>query len=231
MSTDDILGALQSVLALLSKIRPDFLPTLKDLLEKLSGDSGPMWWEQLKRFVCKKPCWLPTILRIDRSVKFDPAKFLGEGWSIWKGPPNGDGLEGEEEQDACALALAEIDLAQVRLEHMLEGEETWIQGEDKLERLKKASPRRIRLDARVFQTLWEDQSKIPESWKELTNGNTTFIYFDGTVLRDSSSGRYVLYLCWDVGQWHWRAHWLENVWRRHDPSAVLAENGKKRVAA
>lgn len=220
MSAKDILGVLQSVLVLLSKLCPDFLPTLKDLLEKLSGESGQMWWAELKRFVCKKPCWLPNILRVDHSKSFDPVAFLGQGWSIWKGPKDGSGLEGEEEQDNGSLALTEIDLTRVRLESMLEEGEPSVPGEEKLERLKAA--KHIRLDAKVFLTLWENLNLIPESWKEKTSGTTTFIYFDGTVLRDSDGCRYVLVLYWCGDRWDWGRDRLDRNRRPYRLSAVLA---------
>ena len=39
------------------------------------------------------------ILRIDRSKpSFNPATFIGAGWSMWRGPINGNGLDGEEER-------------------------------------------------------------------------------------------------------------------------------------
>jgi hypothetical protein len=49
-----------------------------------------------------------SILEIDRSTPFNPAKFLGEGWSIWRGPADGDGLSGDEEQDQKSLALTDM---------------------------------------------------------------------------------------------------------------------------
>jgi hypothetical protein len=74
----------------------------------------------------------------------------------------------------------------------------------------------------VFQTLWQNQHLIPHQWKEQTNGNTTFIFFDGTVLRHPGGDRCVLCLFWNGGEWGWDAYWL---WSERDasrPSAVLA---------
>lgn len=164
----------------------------------------------------------PKVILIDRSEPFDPATFkgLGKGWLIWKGPIDGDGLKGEEEQDARSLALTELDLTKVRFETGLKSGEGSIKGEAKLARLKEA--KHVRLDAKVFLTLWENQHLIPLQWKEKTNGNTTYVFFNGTVLRDSNGDRYVLYLFWDVGEWVWNYRWLENDQRVSDPSAVLA---------
>jgi len=149
----------------------------------------------------------PRIILIDRNMPFDPVKLLSTGWTI-------------EEQDERSLALTRVNLANVRLEHMLKKGEGRITGEERLKRLKKTDS--IRLDAVSFQTFWENQSLIPESWKEKTNGDTTFIFFDGTVLRHPDGYRYVLCLCWGGGRWLWHCRWLGDVWDARGPSAVLA---------
>jgi hypothetical protein len=74
----------------------------------------------------------------------------------------------------------------------------------------------------IFLTLWENQHLIPESWKEKVNGNTRYIFFDGTVLRRSDGDRYVLYLYWGDGQWRWHVRWLVYGWDGNRPSAALA---------
>lgn len=150
-----------------------------------------------------------SLIKIDRSVPFDPKTFIGNGWSI-------------EEQDERAIALTEIDLVCVMFDSTLEKGEKSIKGEDKLNRLKEKT-NRIRLDAGIFKTLWENQILIPEKWKEKTNGDTTFIFFDGTVLRRSDGDRSVLYLYWDDGRWHWSGRWLGVDWYANNPSAVLEE--------
>lgn len=152
----------------------------------------------------------PRVINIDRSIPFDPKTFIGNGWSI-------------EEQDERAVALPEIDLTEIIFDSTLEKGEKSIKGEDKLKRLKEKT-NRIRLDAGIFKTLWENQIFIPEKWKEQTNGNTTFIFFDGTVLRNSNGNCCVLYLYWFDGGWHWNYDWLENDWNANDPSAVLASS-------
>ena len=152
----------------------------------------------------------PRVINIDRSIPFDPTTFIGSGWSI-------------EEQDERAIALTEINLTEVMFDSTLEKGEKSIKGENKLKRLKEKT-NRIRLDAGIFKTLWENQILIPEKWKEKTNGNTTFIFFDGTVLRSSSGYRCVLYLYWSDGKWRWSCNWLEVDWSANDPSAVLASS-------
>ena len=162
----------------------------------------------------------PSIISINRTTPFNPAKFLGEGWSIWKGPIDGDGLSGEEEQDNRSLALTELDLSNIRFEICLQKGENYITGEEKLKRLKKADF--IRLDASIFLTLRQNQHLVPDCWKEKTNGNTTFIFFDGTTLRGPFGYRRTLYLYFGDGRWGWNYYWLVSARGSGSPSAVLA---------
>jgi hypothetical protein len=148
-----------------------------------------------------------SILRIDRSTPFDPKTFIGDGWSI-------------EEQDKRAIALTEIELTKVMFDSTLKKREKSIQGEKMFKRLKEKT-NRILLDAGIFKTLWENQILIPEKWKEKTNGNTTLIFFSGTVLRDSFGNRYVPCLYWDDRKWCSIYCWLAGNWFTNDPSAVL----------
>ena len=67
-----------------------------------------------------------TIVTIDRSRPFNPAEFIGPGWTT-------------EEQDEGSLLLTEIDLTKVRLETCLNSGEQYIKGEEKLRRLKLAT--------------------------------------------------------------------------------------------
>jgi len=151
----------------------------------------------------------PTIIPIDRTTPFNPAEFIGKGWKI-------------AEEDERSLALAEVNLDEVLFEDMLNEGETSIKGETKLKRLKGAG--HIRLDAKIFLTLWENEQLIPESCKERINGNTRYIFFDGTILLRPGGRRSVLCLCWGGGGWRWDYHWLGLDWDADAPSAVLASN-------
>ena len=146
------------------------------------------------------------VIKIDRSQPFDPVKFLDKGWSI-------------VEEDERSLALTEVDLTKVRLETMLRDGETNIRGEEHLKMLKKAGC--VRLDAKVFQTLWENQGLIPESWKERINGNILNIHFTGTELLRPEGSRCVLSLYWYYGHWPWNGRWLGRDWNVYDLSVVL----------
>ena len=179
-----------------------------DVVQKIIDDpqgSGRQFTAFLKNGA-KLVVGLPAILTVDRTKPFDPT-FVGNGWTI-------------DEQDERSLALAELDLTKVRFETMLKDGETRITGEEKLKRLKEAEF--VRLDARIFQTFWENQYLIPESWKEKVNGNIRYIFFDGTVLRSPGGYRYVLFLAWNGGQWRWDYGWLGSDWAVSGPSAALA---------
>jgi hypothetical protein len=150
---------------------------------------------------------VPKAIPIDRTSAFDPVAFIGEGWSI-------------VEEDERSVALHEVDLSKISLVTMLAEGETSVSGEEKLKRLKEAG--HIRLDAKVFNTLWMNPHLTPESWKQKTNGNTTYIFFDGTILRSPRGGRYVLCLYWRDGKRDWDCPWLVYQWDASNPSAVLA---------
>lgn len=162
----------------------------------------------------------PKIITIDRSTPFNPAKFIGKGWSIWRGPADGNGLEGEEEQDTQSLAITELNPSKIRLVSTLREGETVVGGEENLRRLREAN--HVCLDAGIFQTFWNHKELIPPLSKELTNGATTYIFFAGTTLRSPDGDRHVLYLFFDGSLWRWFCRWLANDWHVSRPSAVLA---------
>jgi hypothetical protein len=145
-------------------------------------------------------------IKINREKLFDPVQFMHH-----------QGLE-IEEQDERSIMLEEIDSATISLESMLQGEKV-IRGEEHLNRLKQTG--HIRLDAGVFQTLWENQHLIPEHWQSKKD-TLKNIFFDGTVFKNQS-GRYVISMYWDVGQkWSWTYCRLDiGGWKAEDLSAVI----------
>jgi hypothetical protein len=160
------------------------------------------------------------ILRIDRSQPFNPATFFGEGWSIWKGPADGDGLQGEEQQDFRSLALQEVDFSQVLLETYLKEGKEWITGEEKLRRMKESGV--IRLDAHVAQAPWGEEGHKTLEWLRKEKG-VIYIDFMGTELRSPNGVRCVLCLYW-YGNWrdlHFRV--LRDDWGAAHSSAALAK--------
>lgn len=146
------------------------------------------------------------IINIERKQLFDPVQFMHH-----------QGLE-IAEQDERSVMLERIDVSRIALVSMLRTD-TVITGNEHLKRLKKAG--HIRLDARIFQTLWENQELIPEPWKGTTDV-AQHIFFDGTILKNQF-GRYVIGMFWDRdSRWNWTYCRLDlGGWRSEDVSAVL----------
>ncbi len=78
------------------------------------------------------------------------------------------------------------------------------------------------LNATVLDYLYDHQDEIPESWKKDEEGNTRYIYFWGTIYRDSDDSLYVRCLYFYDGVWDRRYDWLDLDWDVQNPAAVLA---------
>ena len=149
----------------------------------------------------------PYLISINRSVTFNPTRFIGFHYVF-------------EEQDERALALKRLNLNEVMLETTLKKNQKMVKGEDQLKRLKKMDY--VRLDALVFQTLWENPQLIPEKWKEKIDGWPTRVSFHGTVLNDTNGHIRVLSLFWDNNKWKWNLNSIHGYQGSSNPSAVLA---------
>lgn len=159
-------------------------------------------------------------LKIDRSEPFNPTTFIAPGVTIWRGPKGGNGLEGEEEQDARSLVSTEISPVKLGFEHMLKDGESSITGEEKLKRHLVA--KHILADAKIGQTLFEEPGKTTLEWLHKTFG-VTWMEFPGTTLHDSDGDRNFLYLyrC-GGGRWGRGRSWLDIERGRRSVSVVLA---------
>jgi hypothetical protein len=78
------------------------------------------------------------------------------------------------------------------------------------------------LNANVLQYLLGHPHLIPEEWKVDENGNTRYIFFWGTIYRNSLGGLCVRGLYWHGGGWHWCVFWLDLDWRGLNPAALCA---------
>lgn len=172
----------------------------------------------------------PTIIPIDRSISFNPEKFLGRrGWTIWRGSSDCYDRDGEEEQDSRSLAITELDLSKIQLVTTIREDESTVNGEENLRRLREAN--HICLDAKIFQTLWENKILIPPLFKELTNGDITYIFFNGTTLCHPIGGRFVLYLCFLKGEWRWNYGLLGGDLSVRSLSAVLVSSAPENLGS
>lgn len=134
-------------------------------------------------------------------------KPLDQGWSVWKGPFDGDGLSGEEDIDYRSLALVEVELTRFVFKSFPQKGKSLISREEKLRRLKEEHPGFIRFGGNVFQGLWEDHQVNGKNscleWLYWNLGITDMDFF-GLVLRDPDCRRCTLNLCrFDDGQWRW----------------------------
>lgn len=78
------------------------------------------------------------------------------------------------------------------------------------------------LNADVLDYLLKNPRLIPEDWKKDENENTHYIFFWGTIYRDSGGDLCVRCLYWHDGRWHWSSHWLAYDWDGSYPALLLA---------
>ncbi len=155
-------------------------------------------------------------ITIDRITPFNPVRFIGDGWSIWRGPADGNGFDGPEQQCAASLALTEVNVAKITLKTCLMGEETSVHGEEYLQRLKKST--HLILDAKVGQILLQNKHLIPEEWKSKS------VYLMGTELRGPDGDRGVIFLFLrNRLRWDWSYMWLNDRFTPHNPAAVIID--------
>ncbi len=69
------------------------------------------------------------------------------------------------------------------------------------------------LNACVLDYLLAHPELIPEDWKG------EFVFFWGTIYRNSGGNLYVRCLFWFGGKWYWYCHWLGSDWYARDPAA------------
>ena len=146
---------------------------------------------------------------------FNPAKFIGKDWAIWRGPANGGGFSGEEDIDPRSLVFTQIEIDKFIFETCLRENETPVTGEKKLLRLK-AKPDFVRFGGNVFLGLWLDyQDNKENSILECLYRNHKISYLDffGTILRHPRGDRFVLCLYRrDDGEWYCDCRWLVQDW-------------------
>lgn len=106
--------------------------------------------------------------------------------------------------------VGKINLEKLILHLEPEQENGYLKGEVLRERLKDKHC----LDGAVLDYLLAHTELIPESWKG------KYVYFWGTIYRDSGGDLYVRYLYWVGGRWDWDYYWLDLVWRSDNPAAV-----------
>jgi len=170
---------------------------------------------------------VPENIKLACDKPFNPAKFIGEYWAVWKdSSADGDGLEGKECRDTREDNLSIIDWNEVIFETHLHRGETSVLGEDKLKRA--ANSNNISLGGKAFLSLWEDyQDNAKNSVLEELHRNKGMmcIYFFGLCLRCPDGTRNVLYLRFhssDIAYgWVWHYDRLSNYYNYGHLSASI----------
>lgn len=153
----------------------------------------------------KAICQQANLITMD-TTPFDPKVFIGPGWSI-------------VDDDERANALREIDFSKIIFETTLLEGEKYVKGEDRLRRLKSIL-HRIRLGAVSFKNIWGNRHLIPDVFREKINGNIRFLFFDGSILQDSTGRRHSLCMWADGSGWHWTLLPLAHKFTASSPSVT-----------
>ncbi len=144
---------------------------------------------------------IPQSLR--RFIDCDAAPFLPEGWSIKPEDQIASGVRGEITFDPAKIAS-----------HFVDGQKDGksIVGHE----LKKLLEGQPVLPANVLDYLLAHPELIPDAWKG------KYLYFWGTIYRDSDGSLCVRCLYWSDGRWDWGYDWLGRRFGGQGPSALLA---------
>lgn len=155
---------------------------------------------------------------------FSPTEFIGQGWTVWKGPVAGNGLIGQEDRDVREDDIMVIDWKQVLFEDHLQEKEFSIHGEEKLKRAIASCG--IQLGGKAFLSLWEDYQANGKNsvLEKLRCNGFRCIYFFGLCLRSSIGNRSVLRLYANDYRWWWGDNWLSGRWSASRPSISLISN-------
>ena len=162
--------------------------------------------EDATRFIIINETTIAVNLGVTPDLPFNGAEVvehIGEGWVIVEKRPDDLYINGRK----VVLHLSK---------RQKNGE--WLKSHELREEL----IGKLVLNANVFDALYQNPRLIPEEWKKDENGNTSFIFFWGTIFRGSDGRLYVRCLYFHGGAWCWHCRWLGYDWDGHYPAALLA---------
>jgi hypothetical protein len=136
---------------------------------------------------------------------FNPVHLFGPGHSIWFGPAEGDGLEGNPDQDDRVPILKKVKWQEAVFVNYHLIDERVVNGEEMLCRAKSSG--QIRLGADVCMELLSDfiRRRQHSMLEHLCRTqDLDFVVFLGTVIRDPEGKRCVLCLHREDSAWHCR---------------------------
>jgi hypothetical protein len=182
-----------------------FLATVSQAMPALTASEMQRWIENPKELASALRVLNTNAVKSGHIIDLDAApKFPYDHWKVESHQKGG-----EFEWDPTKVVL-HLDPAQKGSGR--------IEGNKLRGKLADKSP----FNANLLDYLLANPELIPESWKQDDAGNTRYIFFWGTIYRDSSGSLYVRYLYWDDGRWQTDCCWLDRGWRSQYPSAVRA---------
>ena len=175
----------------------------------LLGEDGDMWETEAKKFLAKRSCWTKPQVGVPAPepsliIDCDVDPFLPAGLQVEEHKPGGQ-FRWDPTKINLYLSPNQQDGKSI------EGHKLRIE-------LANQSV----MNANLLDYLLAHPYLIPEDWKQDADGNTRFIYFWGTVYRDSGRDLCVRYLCWSDGHWQAHCNWLGSGWHVRYPAARLA---------
>ncbi len=229
MSKNDILV---SLLRVFLSVKHEVLALFLDLARKVvNKDEGHLWVAALKAFLRKEAGWaaVPS-LPIESATPLTPTLFTAPT------------LRAEVDTDLDpqlpfegAIIDTHIKMGTVVIERR--GDELWINGRKvglhlserqlngrslKGYELREELTGKPVLNACILDFLIAHTGFIPESWKKDVAGNTSYIYFWGTIYRLAGGNLCVRSLFWFGGAWNRDFFWLGFDWFGPYPAALLA---------
>jgi len=140
-------------------------------------------------------------LKTEHLIDLDADPFLPNGWKGVENHQKGDQLTWNKDAQKDALYLSER-----------QKQSPWLKGHE----LRKELGKKPVLSANVLDYLLAHPELIPEEWKG------KYVFFWGTIYRDSGDDLCVRCLCWDGGGWRWGLSWLGSDWSGYSPAALRA---------
>jgi len=134
---------------------------------------------------------------IEHLIDCDAAPFTQSGWKVEKHQKGG-----QFKWDSAQVALY---LSEFQKNGVIDGN-----------KLRNELAGKPVMNACVLDYLLAHPNLIPEKWKG------KYVFFWGTIYRDSDGYLYVRYLGWYGDGWGWRYRWLGDVWSGDGPAALRA---------
>ena len=142
-----------------------------------------------------------SIMVLEHVIDCDVTPFVPSGWKVEEHQKGGAlRWDKERQKDALFLAIAQKS-------GRIEG--------NKLRKELELAKEPV-LNANVLDYLLANPHLIPEEWKG------KYVFFWGTIYRDSIGGLCVRCLRWNGDEWSWSYRWLDDVWHGNYPAALRA---------